>query len=81
MSFQEKYKDRISSANVTLYSIKNEKNNLEIMLKNDSVILSSNGKIDLNDLELNEFLVSYKKVRDEKPLYIKVCENISGYEY
>lgn len=81
MSFQEKYKDRISSATVSLYSIKNEKNNLEIILKDDSVILSSNGKIDLNDLELNEFLVSYKKVRDEKPLSIKVCENISGYDY
>jgi hypothetical protein len=81
MSFQEKYKDRISTSTVLLYSIKNEKNNLEIILKDESVILSSNGKVDLNDLELNEFLVSYKKVRNDKTLSIKVCENINRYDY
>jgi len=81
MSFQEKYKDRISTSTVLLYSIKNEKNNLEIILKDESVILSSNGKVNLNDLELNEFLVSYKKVRDDKTLSIKVCENINRYDY
>lgn len=81
MSFQEKYKDSISTSTVLLYSIKNEKNNLEIILKDESVILSSNGKVDLNDLELNEFLVSYKKVRNDKTLSIKVCENINRYDY
>jgi len=81
MTFQEKYKDRMSTATVSLYSITNEQNNLEIILKDESVILNSNGKIDLNDLELNEFLVSYKKLRDEKILSIKVCENINRYDY
>ena len=46
-----------------------------------SSILFSEGKIDLNDIELNEFLCSYKKVNSDKPLSIKVCENIKTYDY
>ena len=81
MSFQEKYKDRLSSENINKYYIKNDKNNVEIMLLDQNVILISEGKVDLNDNELNEFLVSYKKLREDKTLSIKVCENTSRYDY
>ena len=79
--FQEKYKDRLSTNAVTLYSIKNDKNNIEIMLVEDKVIIESEGKIDINDIELNEFLCSYKKLRDEKSLSIRLCEYTKKYEY
>ncbi|MGG7176692.1 DUF3867 domain-containing protein [Clostridium paraputrificum] len=81
MGFQEKYKDRLTAKAVSVYFIKNDKNNLEIILEEENVILQSEGKIDLADIELNEFLCSYKKVREEKPLAIKVCEDIKEYNY
>ena len=81
MSFQEKYKDRLRVSTVNNYFISNEKNNLKILTENENVILTSEGKIDLNDLELNEFLCSYKKVIEDKNLIISICENVKEYEY
>lgn len=81
MSFQEKYKDKMQMKAVSTYSINNEKNNVGILLEEENVILKSFGKIDLADLELNEFLCSYKKVVDNKQLKISICENVKEYEY
>lgn len=81
MSFQEKYKDRMEVKAVSTYYIKNEKNNLMIYVEGEDVILKSPGKIDLADLELNEFLCSYKKLREDKPLKISMCEDVNEYMY
>lgn len=81
MSFAEKYKDRIQIKNVREYYIKNEKNNVNIITEDVNVILTSDGKIDLTDVELNEFLCSYKKVVDNKTLKIILCEQVNEYEY
>lgn len=81
MSFQEKYKDRISIKAVSTYYIKNEKNDVNIFIENEDVILKSPGKIDLADLELNEFLCSYKKVLEDKSLKISMCEDVKEYMY
>ena len=58
-----------------------EKNNLKVLTENEKVILTSEGKIDLTDVELNDFLCSYKKVVDEKKLKISICENTKEYDY
>jgi hypothetical protein len=81
MGFQEKYKSRISTKSISEYYIKNEKNDLKILLENEDVILISEKNIDLNDNELNEFLCSYKKVIDDKKIKITLCENRKSYEY
>lgn len=81
MSFQEKYKDRISIKSMSEYFIKNEKNDLRVLLENENVLLVSEKGIDLNDNELNEFLCSYKKVLEDKKVKIVICENIKNYEY
>lgn len=81
LSFQEKYKNKIKSDTVSTYSIKNDKNIIEIILKEEKVIIQSTGKVDLNDLELNEFLCSYKKVVNDKTLSISVCEDVKTYDY
>ncbi|GAA0820698.1 MULTISPECIES: DUF3867 domain-containing protein [Clostridium] len=81
MSFQEKYKDRIKVTTVNNYFIKNDKNNVGILTEGENVILKSSGKIDLNDLELNDFLCSYKKVIDDNTLKISICEDVKEYEY
>lgn len=81
IGFKEKYKDRLTTAAMSKYYIRNDKNSLDILLEDNTVILQSEGKVDLNDIELNEFLCSYKKVNSDKPLSIKVCENIKTYDY
>lgn len=81
ISFQEKYKDRLKLSTVNKYFIKNEKNNLSILTDEENVILQSENKVDLNDIELNEFICSYKKLLEDKKLKIVVCENIKEYEY
>ena len=60
---------------------KNEKNNITIVLDEENVLIYSEGKIDLADLELSDFLCSYKKLRDNQVLQIKLCENTSDYQY
>lgn len=81
LGFQEKYKDGLVSKSGFVYKIKNDKNNVEIIMEEEDVIIQSEGKIDLGDLELSDLLCSYKKVRGEKPLSIKLCENVKKYEY
>lgn len=81
MSFQEKYKDRLEVSTVNSYFIKNEKNDLSILTEDINVILKSLGKIDLTDLELNDFLCSYKKLVENNSLKISICEDIKEYEY
>lgn len=81
LSFQEKYKGKINSKTVTTYYIKNSKNDVEIIMEDCNVILKSFAHVDLTDNELNEFLCSYKKLVEEKPLNISICENASTYIY
>lgn len=81
LSFNEKYSNKIGQNIFKTYFIRNESNDLLIYLNEDSVIIKSNGTINLKDNELNEFLVSYKKTLDEKPLKIELCENVKKYEY
>ncbi|MBU3132257.1 DUF3867 domain-containing protein [Clostridium gasigenes] len=81
MGFQEKYKERMEVKAVSTYYIKNEKNNVIIYVESENVILKSPGKIDLADLELNEFLCSYKKVLEDNSLKISICEDVKEYMY
>lgn len=77
LSFQEKYKSGIGTEIFTTYSI----NNVDIYISGENVLLKSSGKINLEHLELNEFLCSYKKVVQDKKLKISICENVGIFEY
>lgn len=81
MSFKDKYKDKMEIKSVSTYYIKNDNNDVSILLEDNNVLLQSEKKIDLNDVELNEFLCSYKKLRDGNILNIKMCESINRYDY
>ncbi len=81
MSFQDKYGNSVVNKSVINYKIKNDKNDLVLMLEEENVIIESAGKVNLDDVELNEFLCSYKKIRDNKVLKIKVYENVNQYDY
>ena len=81
VSFQEKYKNRLTAKAMSEYFIKNDKNDLTIYFEGEKVNLISERNIDLTDNELNEFLCSYKKVIEDKPIKIVICENAKDYEY
>ncbi|MBU5454899.1 DUF3867 domain-containing protein [Caproiciproducens sp. MSJ-32] len=81
LSFQEKYKDRLKVKTINSYPIENDKNKLEIITDGTNVILISEKNIDLNDIELNEFLCSYKKLQEDNSLKIYICENTREYIY
>lgn len=81
LSFNEKYDNKIGQSLFKIYPLKNETNDLLILLKDDSVIIKSEGVINLKDNELNEFLVSYKKTLDDKPLKIELSEYVKRFEY
>lgn len=81
MSFKEKYDDKIKDKHVSEYLIKNDKNDIKILLDEDNVLIMSEKKIDIEDVELNEFLCSYKKVRKDTNLKINICENKREYDY
>lgn len=81
MGFMEKYKARLKDFNGYLYTIANDRNQVEIFLKDQEVLLTSRKPVDLSDNELNEFLVSYKKLREDKPLQIKISEQYTEYQY
>lgn len=81
LSFQEKYKDRLKVKTINSYYINNDKNKLEIITEGINVLLKSEQNIDLNDLELNEFLCSYKKLQDDNSLKISICENAREFNY
>ena len=81
MSFQEKYKDRIKVKPITEYYIKNDKNNVVILLDDHNVIIRSEGKVDLVDIELNEFLCSYRKTLNDDKLKVIICDYSKAYDY
>ena len=73
--------DRLKVKGATEYTINNDKNNLTILLDEHNVILKSSGKIDLADIELNEFLCAYKKTVENDVLKISLCEDTREYDY
>ncbi|MEY7998746.1 DUF3867 domain-containing protein [Clostridium sp. Mt-5] len=81
LSFQEKYKESIGRVAMITYNIKSSLNDLIVFINEEKVILKSQGKINLQDPELNEFLCSYKKVVKDKKLQISLCENVGTFEY
>ena len=81
VSFQEKYKGSLKNKAVITYCIKNDKNDIEIFLETTNVLIKSLGKVDLNDIELSDFLCSYKTLVEDKKLSVTVCENCNKYDY
>lgn len=81
ISFTEKYNTKLGQSIFKTFPIENDLNNLNIFIRDTEITIKSKGYINMKDTELNEFLVSYKKTIDDKPLIIEICENIKEYEY
>ncbi|MEG2788786.1 MAG: DUF3867 domain-containing protein [Romboutsia sp.] len=80
IGFYEKYSSDIKpKASIETY-IKNDHNDIKIIIDQEDVIIISKGSINLLDAELNELLLSYKKVLN-KTINITMCENTTKYDY
>ena len=78
--FYEKYGSKIQPKSCISSSIKNDTNDIEVMIDQEKVMLYSNKKINLMDAELNEFLLAYKNIFNKK-IRVVLCENYSEYDY
>ncbi|MCI6277500.1 MAG: DUF3867 domain-containing protein [Clostridium sp.] len=81
LSFKDKYGSKLTTKAVNSYFIKNDINEVEILMNEENITIKSPKNVDLNDNELNEFLCSYKKLMEEKLLNIHICENMKNYNY
>jgi len=81
LGFMEKYKGRIQDFSGYYYEIRNDRNDLSLFLNKTVVVITSKTKVDLSDNELNEFLVSYKKLQEDQKLQIRISESYSEYDY
>src|SRR5690554_4645619 len=81
LGFMDKYKGKLKDYSGFYYEIRNESNELSIFLNKTIVIITSEKAVDLSDNELNEFLVSYKKLQEDEKLQIRISENYREYDY
>ncbi len=78
--FYERYGMKIQPKSCISTSIKNDNNDIDIVIDQEKVILYSNKKINLMDAELNEFLLSYKNMFNNK-IRVVLCESCTEYDY
>lgn len=78
--FYERYGAKVQPKSCISATIKNDVNDITVMIDQDKVMLYSNKKINLVDAELNEFLLSYKNMFNNK-IRVVLCENCTEYDY
>lgn len=81
IGFKEKYKGDLVIKSITEYKIKNSINDIVLLIDGKDIIIRSEGKVSLEDNELNEFLCSYKKVNNDDMINISIFENVKTYNY
>jgi len=78
--FYKKYNKDLESKVLITTSLKNEVNDMKIIIEKEKVTLISEGSINLVDAQLNELLLSYKGIKNKK-LKITICEKCKEYDY
>ena len=78
--FYKKYNKDLESRELIITSLKDEVNDIKIIIEKEKVTLISESSINLVDAELNELLLSYKSMHNGK-LKIVICENCKEYDY
>lgn len=78
--FYEKYSQKIKIKNSITSYIKNDINDIEVIIDENKVMLCSDKKIDLNDRELNEFLRAYRNMFNGT-IRVVICETTKKYDY
>ena len=78
--FYKKHSENLQSKELIITSLKDEVNDIKIIIEKEKVTLISEGKINLVDAQLNELLLSYKSMYNDK-LKVVICENCKEYDY
>lgn len=64
--FYEKYGEKIQPKSCITTFIKNDLNDINVIIDQEKIMLCSDRKINLMDSELNEFLLEYKNMFNKK---------------
>lgn len=79
--FRAKYGKALSDMRGYRMDIKNERNEVVLFCSDTSVFIMSGKNVDLEDNELNEFLVSYKKQSGNQKLNVILAANSQYFEF
>ena len=78
--FYNKFATRLEYDSYIVSKLKNDVNDLKIIINKERVTLMSEGTINLVDSQLNEFLLDYKNMIGKK-MKVTICENCKEYDY
>ncbi|HGS8850260.1 TPA: DUF3867 domain-containing protein [Clostridioides difficile] len=78
--FYEKYGEKIQPKSCITTFIKNDLNDINVIIDQEKIMLYSDRKINLMDSELNEFLLEYKNMFNKK-IKVVMCETTNKYDY
>ena len=78
--FYNKFSKRLEYDSFIISHLKNNVNDLKIVINKEKVTLMSAGSINLVDSQLNEFLLDYKNMIGKK-MKVTICENCKEYDY
>lgn len=78
--FYNKFSKRLEYDSFIISHLKNDVNDLKIVINKEMVTLMSAGSINLVDSQLNEFLLDYKNMIGKK-MKVTICENCKEYDY
>lgn len=80
LGFYDYYAKQLKETNVLELNVKNEKNDVRILLDKNKITLISEKKIDLSDSEINQIITYYRGTMNE-PLKVLICEATNQYDY
>lgn len=78
--FYEKYGEKIQPKSCITTFIKNDLNDINVIIDQEKIMLCSDRKINLMDSDLNEFLLEYKNMFNKK-IKVVMCETTNKYDY
>ena len=78
--FYKKYGANLNSKGIIETTLKNDVNDIKITIDKEKVTLTSENTINLVDAQLNELLLSYKSMQNDK-IKVIICENCKEYDY
>ena len=72
---------KLNIKNINVCKIKNDLNDLEIFLNEKELIIKSDKKVNFKDLELNDFICSYKKTFHDFSLLFYSVKCIKSFSF
>lgn len=78
--FYNKFATKLEYDSFIISYLKNDVNDIKIIIDKEKVLLISSKNINLIDSQLNEFLLDYKTMIGKK-MKVSICENCKEYDY